>query len=57
MQCVYFGVIRYKMHTINSAILSAVCRLLHSSGRFTHRMPCPCRAHAVPMPFPCHAVL
>jgi hypothetical protein len=21
--------------------------------RFTHSMPCPCRAHAVPMPFPC----
>ena len=25
-------------------------------GRFTHSMPCPCRAHAVPMLFPCHAV-
>ena len=24
-------------------------------GRFTHSMPCPCRAHVVPMPFPCHA--
>ena len=25
-----------------------------SKGRYTHSMPCPCRAHAVPLP--CHAV-
>jgi len=22
-----------------------------------HTMPCPCRAHAAPMPFPCCAVI
>jgi hypothetical protein len=27
-----------------------------SKGRFTHSIPCPCRAHAAPMPFLCHAV-
>ena len=35
---------------------------LHSEGRFTRSMPCPCRAHAVPLPrcsliYTCHAAL
>ena len=26
------------------------------NGRFTHSMPCPCRAHAAPMPRPCRSL-
>jgi hypothetical protein len=53
---ILFPVFHFRKAPLCLSVLRQHPDLWSDKGGFTHSMPCPCRAHAIPMPFPCHAV-